>query len=85
MIVQTKMIIHFQKQFNDIKIETKKGNKIKKTKKSKINKEFGEHNQDNSIFNGMQNISIRVEQSTSAKAQDNQQRPPHFFSKANTT
>lgn len=88
-------LLYFQKkkkQFNDSKIDTKQGNKIKKTKQS--NKEIEEHNKNNNKFTGMQNISIRVERAISAKAQDssnhqhdssNQQRPPHLFSKSNTT
>ncbi|XP_031619743.1 uncharacterized protein LOC116338542 isoform X2 [Contarinia nasturtii] len=60
---------------------------VKPKKSSKQNKQ---QNKNDNKFNGMQNISIRVERPTTATAPDHHQespskRPPHLFSKASTT
>lgn len=51
----------------------------------------GQKNKSDNKFNGMQNISIRVERATTATAPDhhqnspNHRRPPHLFAKASST
>lgn len=51
----------------------------------------GHKNKSDNKFNGMQNISIRVERATTATAPDhhqnspNHKRPPHLFAKASST
>lgn len=64
----------------------KSSNKIQ-VKPTKRNKNDEQQNKNDNKFNGMQNISIRVERAKTATAQDHHQdspniRPPHLFSKA---
>lgn len=66
---------------------------INKTQVKSTNsiKNDGQQNKSDNKFNGMQNISIRVERATTANGADhhhespNHLRPPHLFSTANTT
>lgn len=72
--------------------DTSYAKNINKTQVKSIDsvKHNGQQNKSDNKFNGMQNISIRVERATTANAPDhhhnspNHLRPPHLFSKANT-